>query len=144
MGLCVGVAIGLAQVILKEAWLTVDAGFRPGRQMILLGNDTVTMGTSEKASLIFIAYGAKGVEPIHSKIDKHPDGRFWLEDNQSRSGTTLNGKAIAGPTPINDGDAIGFGVNVVRFNERAKQAPAKAAIPVATFAPPLPDRRLPT
>ena len=27
--------IGLAQVILKEAWIKVDAGFRAGRELIL-------------------------------------------------------------------------------------------------------------
>ena len=148
LGLFIGLAIGLAQVILKEAWLTVENGFRPGRQMIL-GNDLITMGTSEKASLIFIAYGAKGVEPIHLKISKQADGRFVLEDNQSRTGTKLNGQPIAEPTPIKDGDAIGFGVNVVRFNERVKHgdtppppvvkaAPKPlpvAAIPVAKHAP---------
>src|SRR5262249_39759079 len=33
LGLSIGLLIGLAQVILKEAWLTVEAGFRPGRQL---------------------------------------------------------------------------------------------------------------
>ncbi len=157
LGLCVGLFIGLAQVILKEAWLTVEQGFRAGRQMIL-GQDQITMGTSEKASLIFIAYGAKGVEPIHLKISKQKDGGYLLEDNQSRSGTLLNGAAIGGPTPLKDGDAIQFGVNVVRFNERTKHGdgtrlpppvmvmpapqpiptgaiPAKPAVPVAKPAP---------
>jgi hypothetical protein len=120
LGLFIGFFIGLAQVILKEAWLTVEAGFRPGRQMIL-GGDLITMGTSEKSSLIFIAYGAKGVEPTHLKITKR-DGRYFLEDNQSRTGTLLNGQPLSGPTLLSDGDAIGFGVNVVRFSERAKRA----------------------
>lgn len=135
LGLCIGLAIGLAQVILKEAWLTVEAGFRPGRQMIL-GTDVVTMGTSEKASLIFIAYGAKGVEPIHLKISKQPDGHYLLEDNQSRTGTFLNGLSIVGPMPIKDGDAVQFGVNIVRFNERLKQGDAK-------LPPPAPEKEAP-
>src|SRR5262249_49863127 len=75
LGLGIGLFIGLAQVILKEAWLTVEAGFRPGRQMIL-ASDLITMGTSEKSSLIFIAFGAKGVEPTHLKITKQSDGRY--------------------------------------------------------------------
>jgi FHA domain len=128
LGLTIGLFIGLAQVILKEAWITVEAGFRPGRQMIL-GKDLITMGTSEKSSLIFIAFGAKGVEPTHLKIIKQEDGRYRLEDNQSRTGTLLNGQPIAGPTALNDGDAIQFGVNVVRFNERAKRD--GAALPPA-------------
>jgi len=90
------------------------------------------------------------VEPNHLKISKHGD-RYLLEDNQSRSGTLLNGQPISGPTPLNDGDAIQFGVNVVRFNERIKHGghllpsvdkePAKAIpadarqVIVATLAP---------
>jgi hypothetical protein len=134
LGLCIGLFIGLAQVILKEAWLTVEQGFRAGRQMIL-GQDQITMGTSEKASLIFIAYGAKGVEPIHLKISKQKDGGYLLEDNQSRTGTLLNGQPISGPTPLKDGDAIGFGVNVVRFNERAKHGEGQRLPPPVVAAP---------
>ena len=150
LGLAIGLFIGLAQVILKEAWLTVEAGFRPGRQMIL-GSDLVTMGTSEKSSLIFIAYGAKGVEPTHLKISKENDGRYVLADNQSRTGTLLNGKPVSSATPLRDGDAIQFGVNVVRFNERVKHgdlqpppalvkdapkpAPPAVAVPAAGVQP---------
>jgi hypothetical protein len=129
LGLAIGFFVGLAQVVLKEAWLTVEAGFRPGRQMIL-GGDLITMGTSEKSSIIFIAVGAKGVEPTHLKIQKQPDGRFLLEDNQSRTGTFLNGQPISGPTPLNDGDAIQFGINIVRFRERAKHGDAKLPPPI--------------
>lgn len=134
LGLAIGLMIGLAQVLLKEAWLTVEAGFRPGRQMIL-GQSLITMGTSEKASMIFIAYGAKGVEPIHLKISKQADGSYLLEDNQSRGGTLLNGAPIGAPTTLKDGDAIQFGVNVVRFNERAKREGAALPPPVVTQAP---------
>src|SRR5262249_62051588 len=31
LGMCIGLLVGLAQVILKEAWIKVEAGFRPGR-----------------------------------------------------------------------------------------------------------------
>ena len=123
----VGLFVGLVQVLLKEAWVTVQTGFRPGRQLIL--NDAVTtMGTSEKASLIFIAYGARGVEPIHLRIHRAADGSYFLEDAGSRSGTFLNGKAIARPERLADGDVIRFGVNEVRFQERyrPRQAEAKA------------------
>jgi FHA domain len=139
LGLCIGLFIGLAQVILKEAWLTVEQGFRSGRQMIL-GRDPITMGTSEKSSLIFIAYGAKGVEPIHLKITKQKDGAYLLEDNQSRTGTLLNGAPVSGPTPLKDGDTIQFGVNVVRFNERVshgtgQRLPPPAIVPAAKPTP---------
>ncbi len=139
LGLCIGLFIGLAQVILKEAWLTVEAGFRPGRQMIL-GQDPISMGTSEKASLIFIAYGAKGVEPIHLKITKLQDGSYALEDNQSRTGTLLNGQPMRGTAALSDGDAIQFGVNVVRFNERVKRGDADKLPPPVVTQPVIPAK----
>src|SRR5437773_53420 len=46
LGLCIGLLIGLAQVILKEAWLKVEEGFRPGRELIL-SKAEVTIGRGE-------------------------------------------------------------------------------------------------
>lgn len=36
-------------------------------------------------------------------------GQWWLEDRQSRNGTTINGMAIREPVVITDGDIIGVG-----------------------------------
>jgi pSer/pThr/pTyr-binding forkhead associated (FHA) protein len=93
------------------------------------------MGTSEKSSLIFIAYGAKGVEPVHLKITKQPEGGYLLEDNQSRTGTLVNGKPVTAPTALVDGDTIQFGVNVVRFNEQVKHGHAAQNLPDAKAKP---------
>src|SRR5436305_671630 len=41
LGACIGLLVGLAQVILREAWVRVEAGFRPGREMILGKDRTV-------------------------------------------------------------------------------------------------------
>src|SRR5262249_39007688 len=117
LGLFIGLALGLVQVLLKEAWLTVEAGFRAGRQLILTDEGT-TLGTSEKASLIFIAYGARGVEQIHLRVRRKEGGRYLLEDNRSRSGTLLNGAPLEEPAHLEDGDLIQLGVNKVRYNER--------------------------
>ncbi len=139
LGLFLGLFIGLAQVLLKESWLTVEQGFRAGRQLIL-GKEQITMGTSEKSSLIFIAYGAKGVEPLHLKITRQETGGYVLEDNQSRTGTLLNGQPVTSPMLLNDGDSIQFGVNVVRFNERAKHGGQRLPEPSVPkpAAPPIP------
>ncbi|MBC7809568.1 MAG: FHA domain-containing protein [Burkholderiales bacterium] len=37
------------------------------------------------------------------------DGQWWLEDRQSRNGTTLNEMAIDQPIIVTDGDVIGIG-----------------------------------
>lgn len=134
LGVSIGLFIGLAQVLLKESWLTVEQGFRAGRQLIL-GGDAITMGTSEKASLIFIAYGAKGVEPIHLTITRQEDGSYLLEDNKSRTGTLLNGQPVTKPTKLLNGDRIQFGVNVVVFNERVKRSESERLPPAEVKAP---------
>jgi hypothetical protein len=121
LGLCIGLFLSLVQVLFKEAWLTVEEGFRPGRQLIL-DQPVVTMGTSEKANLIFIAYGAKGVEPVHLRIRrKKKTGEYVLHDNDSRAGTLLNGEAIDRPCVLENGDVIQLGINKVRFQERTRR-----------------------
>jgi FHA domain-containing protein len=119
LGMFIGLFIGLAQIILMEAWLTVVAGFRTGRQVILTLPETI-LGTSEKAQLPFIAYGAKGVEPIHLRILRRPEGGFLLQDNHSRTGTQLNGKRIEQPVLLRNGDVIQLGPNAVRYSESFK------------------------
>ena len=37
------------------------------------------------------------------------NGKWWLEDLDSRNGTTLNGQAVTMPTVISAGDLIGLG-----------------------------------
>jgi hypothetical protein len=116
LGLCIGCFVGLAQVILKEAWLTVEAGFRPGRQL-LLSMPEIVMGTSERAALPFIAFGAKGVEPVHVRIMRRDDGSYILQDNHSRTGTFVNGQHVQGAVVLRNDDVIQLGVNLVRFRE---------------------------
>ncbi|MCI0681480.1 MAG: FHA domain-containing protein [Gemmataceae bacterium] len=150
LGMCIGLFIGLAQIILREAWLTVEQGFRPGRQFVL--NIPVTiLGTSEKAQLSFIAYGAKGVEPIHLRIEQQPDGHFLVRDNGSRTGTFVNGRRVQEEVLHHD-DVIQLGPNLVRFREavrhvsadggaRRRPQPAVAlpeATPIMATPPPVP------
>jgi hypothetical protein len=136
LGMCIGLSVGLAQVMLREAAITVEAGFRPGRQLLLSQAETY-LGTSEKAQLCFIAYGAQGVEPLHLCIVRHEDGSFWLCDNNSRSGTFVNERPVKEPVQLASGDVIRFGVNKVRFSERLRAADKRPA-PQAAPAPQAP------
>jgi hypothetical protein len=137
LGMCIGLAIGLAQVVLRDAWLTVEEGFRPGRQLLLSRLETF-LGTSEKAQLIFIAVGAKGVEPLHVCVARLPDGTYEVRDNGSRTGTFVNEQRIEGSAPLRNQDVIRLGINKVRFNERFRAAGARQP------PPPLPTVRQPS
>jgi hypothetical protein len=117
LGACIGLAIGLAQIILKEAWLRVEAGFRPGREMILSKAET-TIGRAESCDLGL--FGDHSVERTHARI-LHEGSRYVLADAGTPGGTFLNDGPVTEPTPLRSGDAIRVGKSVLRFGERQKR-----------------------
>ncbi len=118
LGMCIGLLIGLAQVILKEAWVRVEAGFRPGRELIL-SKPEVVIGRAESCDIGL--FGDSTVERTHARILRK--GRvFLLDDAGTAGGTYLNGARVAGPTPLRAGDRIQVGRCVLRFGERQKRA----------------------
>ena len=128
LGGSIGALIGLTQLVLKEAWLTVVDGFRPGRELIL--GQTVTMlGRGDHLALPFLGYPGRDLESEHARIVRQTDGTFTLEDNRSRLGTRLNGQTILAATPLKDGDLIKLGSNIIRFNQRQRGTVRTAAAP---------------
>jgi hypothetical protein len=116
LGACIGLFIGLAQVILKEAWVRVEAGFRPGRELILT-KDVITIGRAESCDIGL--FGGQGVEKVHARIT-HKGNRYLLSDDDTPGGTYVNDEKISEPTPLRNGDTIRLGNCVLRFGERAK------------------------
>ncbi len=129
LGACIGLAMALTQVILREAWLRVEAGFRPGRQLLLTRPETL-IGRAESCDVGL--FGDPAVEKQHARILRHGD-RWVLVDAGTPSGTLLNGQPITGPTPLRSGDKIQVGKNVLSFGVRTKEA---AATPVPVPAGP--------
>lgn len=119
LGISIGALIGLAHVVLKEAWLTVVDGFRPGRQLIL-SQDVTVLGRGDHLPLPFLGYSGKDLESEHLRIVRQPDGSYLIEDNHSRLGTRVNGQLIQGPVPLADDDLVKLGTNIVRFNHRRR------------------------
>jgi hypothetical protein len=117
LGLCIGLLIGVAQVILKEAWIRVEQGFRPGRELMLVKGETV-IGRAEGSDLGL--FGDNGVERKHARILLN-DGRYILYDEGTPGGTFVNDQRINGPTPLRSGDLIRVGRNVIVFGERQKR-----------------------
>ncbi len=117
LGACIGLLIGLAQVILKEAWLKVESGFRPGREL-LLSKDETTIGRAESCDVGL--FGDGGVERLHARILLR-DTHYLLADAGTPGGTFLNDVRVDGPTPLHDGDTIRVGNSALRFGERTKR-----------------------
>jgi len=131
LGVCIGLAVSLVQVLLREAWLRVEAGFRPGRQLLLTRPET-TVGRAESCDVGL--FGDAAVEKVHARIKR--EGDHWtLSDAGTASGTFVNGQRLAGPTPLKQGDRIQVGSSVLSFEVKTKEsAPvaAPAAIPISS------------
>jgi hypothetical protein len=158
LGLAIGACIGFAQVALKEAWLTVVDGYRPGRQLIL-SRPVTTLGRAEHLPLPFIGTMNREVALEHAKVTRQGDGGFILEDLGAGPRIALNRQPLASPTRLSDGDIIKLGPNVIRFNERhahpgsvagghtdqgvqGHQQPKPPAPPPAPPTPPPPGARM--
>jgi len=149
LGIAIGALIGLTQLVLKEAWLTVLDGFRPGRELIL-GQTVTLLGRGDHLPLPLLGYPGRDLETEHAKVTRKADGSFTIEDNHSRLGTLLNGNRIEEPVVLGDGDLIKLGANIVRFNLRSGKATRRVEVPDAPvpataggIAPPPPPPGMP-
>jgi hypothetical protein len=117
IGACIGLLVGLAQIILMEAWIKVEAGFRPGRQMIL-SKATTSIGRGEGSDIAL--FGDAAVEKAHANIVRE-NGRYFVVDLQTPGGTYVNDQKVSGRTALKTGDLIRVGQSLLRFGERAKR-----------------------
>jgi Inner membrane component of T3SS, cytoplasmic domain len=117
LGLCIGLLIGLAQVVLKEAWLKIESGRRAGREVMLSKNET-TIGRAESCDIGL--FGDNAIERQHARIQLK-DNQYLLADLETPGGTYLNDKPVRKPMPLRNGDAIRVGNSVLRFGERQKR-----------------------
>lgn len=61
-----------------------------------------------------VVSGDQSISRHHLRIF-YEDGRYYLEDNNSRHGTFLNGSQVKTRLPINDGDVLKMGVSLFWF-----------------------------
>lgn len=119
LGACIGLLIGLAQVILKEAWLKVESGFRTGREVIL-SKPEITIGRAESCDIGL--FGDPQIEKLHARI-RAEENRHVLIAEATPAGTYVNDEPIHGSRVLRSGDSIRLGKCVLRFGERQKQTP---------------------
>jgi hypothetical protein len=117
LGACIGLLIGLAQIILKEAWLKIESGPRAGREQ-LLSRPVLTIGRAESCDVGL--FGDPTVEKMHARIDRQGDD-YVLCDAGSAAGTYVNDERLTAPRVLCSGDAIRIGRWVLRFGERTKR-----------------------
>ncbi len=120
LGMMIGALVGLVQVVLKDAWLTVLDGYRAGRQLIL-SRPVTALGRGDHLQLAFLGPMNAELESEHVRIVRQANGSYIVEDNHSKLGARLNNQPLTHATPLHNGDVIKFGTNFVRFNERKRQ-----------------------
>jgi hypothetical protein len=116
LGMCIGLLVGLAQVIMKEAWIRVEKGRRPGRELIL-AHERTTIGRAETCDIGL--FGDNQIEKLHACILLAQD-RYYVEDEHTPAGTFVNDQLVAGRVALKSGDLIRLGNSVLCFRERAK------------------------
>ncbi len=83
LGMCIGALIGLVQVVLKEAWLTVLDGYRAGRQLIL-SQPVTTLAAATICRSRSLAPRATNWRSSTSRLLGNPAGHsFWRTTNPS-------------------------------------------------------------
>lgn len=120
LGLSIGALVGLVQVVLKDAWLTVLDGYRAGRQLIL-SRPVMMLGRGDHLPLPFLGPMNAELESEHVRIERQANGSYVVEDNHTRLGTRLNNQPLTAAAMLKNGDVIKFGTNFVRFNERKRE-----------------------
>jgi len=81
--------------------LMISEGELAGQRWTL-ANDEMLIGRGNDADIVL---PERQVSRYHSKI-LYLDGRYFLEDLDSKNGTFLNGQQVQGTAPLQDGDEI--------------------------------------
>src|SRR5512135_2603132 len=87
-------------------------GETPGR-VFELDRDVTTIGRDPTCDIVL---ARKFVSRRHARIVRAPEG-YLLEDLQSNCGTQVEGRAVNGPTPLQDGNYIKIGNYTLIFSE---------------------------
>jgi len=95
----------------KAPRLTVTSGKQQGQSWVLNPGQACTIGRSSQCA---ITLDDPAASRVHAQIAER-GGRFFVSDNGSANGTTVDGTAIVGEHALSDGDVIGIGDSVMRF-----------------------------
>ena len=117
LGACIGLLVGLAQVILKDAWIKIEKGRRAGKEMFL-SRERTQIGRAESCDIGL--FGDNQIEKLHASI-LLVGNRYYVVDRQSPAGTYINEELAVGMVPLKSGDRIRVGGSVLRFRERARR-----------------------
>jgi pSer/pThr/pTyr-binding forkhead associated (FHA) protein len=118
----IGLFIGFLEQVTKTAWIRLQLGRNEGKEWIVDSPHTV-IGKLETADIPL--FGDPNIAPNHATIVKQNDA-YWLFDAGTPIGVAVNGQRVS-QVPLQNGDQIQIGANLLIFSLRAGSAPARAA-----------------
>lgn len=128
---------GLAPVPEKKWELAVTSGPAAGKYFSVTAG--MKLGRATECDVCLLDPMASRV---HATIARQEDG-FWISDNNSSNGTTVNGSMVTQPVRLSAGDVIHAGDSELVFQEAA-HTPSPAGSPVlSTVVVPPPEPAVP-
>jgi hypothetical protein len=114
LGAGLGLCLALVEQAMRRAWVQVLSGRQEGR-IYLLSQGRTRLGLDERAEVGL--FGDPSVARQHAEIESTADG-FVLHGLAAAGTTRGNGKVIAAPSPLHDGDRIELGRVPLVFRQR--------------------------
>ena len=151
LGVSIGIAIGLVNLMKRQAWLSVIDGYLPGRDLIIT-NDTTILGKGDHLPLPFFGPSSRTIAVEHASIIRNKsNSSYEIQPLTPSNEVLVNHSRIAGSVVLQDHDVIKIGGNIICFRVAAKTAagegvngPDGPARPVtrskSVLAPPPPKR----
>ena len=114
LGACIGSLIGLAENILRDAWLMVTRGRQEGKEFTL-AKETVTIGSDERCD-VALFHDAK-IAARHASISRR-DGQFILTQEDR---VEVNAQPIKSPYVLQDDDQMAIGDTRLVFHSKERR-----------------------
>lgn len=87
----------------------------PAGQIFDLAREQISIGRSEDNDIVVVS---EAVSRRHAVLEKGPDERWMVRDNQSKNGVVVNGNPVH-EAQLQAGDIVQIGNFVFRFNEES-------------------------
>lgn len=151
LGVSIGIAIGLVNLMKRQAWLSVIDGYLPGRDLIITSDITI-LGKGDHLPLPFFGPSSRTIAVEHASIIRNKsNSSYEIQPLTPSNEVLVNHSRIAGSVILQDHDVIKIGGNIICFRVAAKtgagegiNGPDGPAPPVtrpkSVLAPPPPKR----
>ena len=119
LGVSIGIAIGLVNLMKRQAWLSVIDGYLPGRDLIIT-SDTTILGKGDHLPLPFFGPSSRTVAVEHASIIRNKSSSSYeIQQLAPNNEVLVNHNRIVGSVILQDHDVIKIGGNMICFRVAA-------------------------